>query len=573
MGSRARCRAELWRPSREVAVQKAHEKLTRDSRIQRIPPHYAPHRTAPRTRTMGKKPKQKKKNNKGLSSPAKARRRLIVNDKTLLKAFELVDDGSTGTIIVGDFLNRLREDEEMTDELQDGTNDFVTPEMLDEVFDSLGRNAKKVVTAKEFLELFMLATPDSAPASPVVEIRTTRPVDATDARTKDSMTSTPDGPMVDKSYLRRVFELIDYDGNGEVTLVEFLGALHSNPEIGVLLDQGTMTGRDVANDVADVFSRMDADQNKSVSFDEFVKYFTVQQGANKGHSLNTLSQEEKERLLMSADKDRIRSMSALKRGVRFISKQALKAGLRKSTKERLEENLSKMDDSELLVLKSYLRDIFKLVDYQKRERILLQEFLDELAQNPYISVALDVGNNSDSNPETTKKMVEIIFQALTIDSRAVVEFPEFVNYFLKINSEHFNEHSPLAKDSWRSKTRTKEQNQEMLLLVVELFKIQNGNAPVQKSAAEPLKTAASALEVVKTAAFERDDELAYADELKSASQADNAVSLLQEQIKKLSMENQIQKKANNALKLKLNVLTHMYSVQSAEFQALIDATT
>ena len=45
----------------------------------------------------------------------------------------------------------------------------------------------------------------------------------------------------------------------------------------MLLDQGTMTGRDVANDVADVFSRMDADQNKSVSFDEFVKYFTVQQ--------------------------------------------------------------------------------------------------------------------------------------------------------------------------------------------------------------------------------------------------------------------------------------------------------
>ena len=522
---------------------------------------------------MAKKSKQKNKNKKGLSSPAKARRRLIVNDKTLLKAFELVDEGSTGTIIVGDFLNRLREDEEMTDELQDGTNDYVTPEMLDEVFDLLGRNATKVVTVKEFLELFMLATPDSAPASPVVEIRTTRPVDATDARTKDSMTSTPDGPMVDKSYLRRVFELIDYDDNGEVTLVEFLGALHSNPEIGVLLDQGTMTGHDVAKDVADVFSRMDADQNKSVSFDEFVKYFTVQQGANKGHSLNTLSQEEKERLLMSADKDRIRSMSALKRGVRFISKQALKAGLRKSTKERLEENLSKMDDSELLVLKSYLRDIFKLVDYQKRERILLQEFLDELAQNPYISVALNVGNNSDSNPETTKKMVEIIFQALAIDSRAVVEFPEFVNYFLKINSEHFNEHSPLAKDSWRSKTRTKEQNQEMLLLVVELFKIQNGNALVQQSAVEPPKTTASALEVVKTATFERDDEHAYADELKSASQADNAVSLLQEQIKKLSMENQMQKKANNALKLKLNVLTHMYSVQSAEFQALIDATT
>jgi hypothetical protein len=267
-------------------------------------------------------------------------------------------------------------------------------------------------------------------------------------------------------------------------------------------------------------------------------------------------------------------MSALKRGVRFIGKQALKAGLRKSSKERLEENLSKMDDSELLVLKSYLRDVFKLVDYEKRERILIQEFLDELAENPNISVSLDVGSNSDSDPETTKKMVAIIFKALTIDSRAVVEFSEFVNYFLKINSENFNEYSPLAKDSARSSSRTKEQNREILLLVGELFKIENSKPLSMNGAANAPKSAPAVVEGAKVVATpEYDEELAYADELKSASQAKNAISLLQEQIKRLNMENQMQKKANNALKLKLNVLTHMYSVQSAEFQALIDATS
>ena len=75
--------------------------------------------------------------------------------------------------------------------------------------------------------------------------------------------------------LRRVFNLIDYDENEEITLVEFLSALHVNPEIGTLLDEGTSAGEDVSQIVSEVFSRMDADQNKSVSFDEFVQYFTA----------------------------------------------------------------------------------------------------------------------------------------------------------------------------------------------------------------------------------------------------------------------------------------------------------
>ena len=96
--------------------------------------------------------------------------------------------------------------------------------------------------------------------------------------------------------------------------MEFLSALHVNPEIGTLLDEGTSAGEDVSQIVSEVFSRMDADQNKSVSFDEFVQYFTARQTANGNQALNRLTREEKNALLESADKSRVRSMSAFRRG-------------------------------------------------------------------------------------------------------------------------------------------------------------------------------------------------------------------------------------------------------------------
>lgn len=56
-----------------------------------------------------------------------------------------------------------------------------------------------------------------------------------------------------------MFKLIDYDGNGEVTFVEFLLVLYLNLEIGVLLDEGMFVGDDVLNVVSEVFLRMDVD--------------------------------------------------------------------------------------------------------------------------------------------------------------------------------------------------------------------------------------------------------------------------------------------------------------------------
>lgn len=513
----------------------------------------------------GKKNSPRKIHSRARTSNAN---RAIVRESALRAAFQTIDERSSGTIVVGDFLERLKADEGMTDELQRSTLEFVTPEMLDVVFERLGASAKKRVDVKDFIALFSSSNDGNGggeKASVGVEegVTTVVGTSGSDMSEKVTVWKKIEDPVVDTTHLRRVFDLLDYDGNGEVTLVEFLGALHSNPEIGVLLDQGTMTGRDVAKDVSDVFSRMDADQNKCVSFDEFVEYFKVQQQSNVVQSLNTMSREEKEKLFASADKERIRSMGALKRGVRFIGKQALKVGLRKSAKERLEENLSKMNDSELYVLKSYVRDVFKLVDYEKRERILIQEFLDELVENPALSVALEVGSTSESDPETSKKILAIVFKALAIDAKVVVEFPEFVNYFLKITSENFNKLSPLAKASARSTTRTPEQNREILLLVGELFRVENSREKSKPRVAEaPMRAPEVAQESV-----EGDDEVFV--EVKSTS---SEVSILREQIKRLTLENQNHKKANNALKLKLNVLTHMYSVQSAEYQALIDAT-
>jgi len=68
------------------------------------------------------------------------------------------------------------------------------------------------------------------------------------------------------------------------------------------------------------------------------------------------------------------------------------------------------------------------------------------------------------------------------------------------------------------------------------------------------------------------DELVYGDETDTAEDLDRVVHILRRELQAMQIENQSQKKVNNMLTLKLNVLTHMYAVQSAEFQALIDST-
>ena len=63
-----------------------------------------------------------------------------------------------------------------------------------------------------------------------------------------------------------------------------------------------------------------------------------------------------------------RSMSASDE-VRFTTNSA---GWFEERKERMEEKLSSIDDVDLLVIKSYLRDVYKLIDYEKKERIVMQ---------------------------------------------------------------------------------------------------------------------------------------------------------------------------------------------------------
>ena len=398
------------------------------------------------------------------------------------------------------------------------------------------------------------------------------PAPEPEARAAPPRPPPPQAPVqvvVDANYLKQVFKLIDYDGNGEVTLVEFLSALHSNPEIGALLDEGTPAGDDVSNVVSEVFSRMDADQNKSVNFEEFVEYFTVQQNAHSNHALNKLSRDEKKALLMSFDQAKVRSMSAFKRGIRYVSKQALKAGLRTSEKEKKEENMSKIPDSDLLVLKSYLRDVYKIVDYEKNERIVLQEFLDELRESPNIALALDVGSDISHGADKTKKMVAVIFKAMSIDAKRVVTFPEFVNYFIKIASDYFNSDSPLSQQSVVSESRSASANSTIGAFVGELFKFGN-KTPSPAPVAEERVASRNGLRPHGDDDYM--DGLVYGDD--ENEDLDHTVHLLRHELQQMNAvleENQHQKKMNNALRLKLNVLTHMYAKQSAEFQALIDS--
>ena len=549
-------------------------------------------------------------------------RRLIVREKTLRECFAKLDDGKRGKIMVEEFLERLRGDPKMTDVMQGATEDSTTGEMLDAVFDSLQRASQSWVSVDEFLALFMMSeneakkrmkkmTKEQTPKKTSkkkkddVSEKSSQP-DSTSKRSaksperensaRNEVTSaqTPDAthepamstdsrssmgrkksipkeqqPVVDTDYLRRVFNLIDYDENEEITLVEFLSALHVNPEIGTLLDEGTSAGEDVSQIVSEVFSRMDADQNKSVSFDEFVQYFTARQTANENQALNRLTREEKNALLESADKSRVRSMSAFRRGVRFISKQALKAGLRKSEKERKQEKLSSIDDVDLLVIKSYLRDVYKLIDYEKKERIVMQEFLDELSENADIAMSLDAGSSITDSAARTKKMVATVFKAMSIDKKRVVTYSEFVDYFIKITSEQFNAHSPLASGSAVAETRSADENAEIAELVAVLFKCENRTPPPAraKPAAKVTRAPSRRDEYMDGVLFDDEEDL------------DHDVRLLRSELQGLLVENErlnkahdMLSKSNNMLTLKFNVLSHLYSKQSAEFQALIEAS-
>jgi len=90
--------------------------------------------------------------------------------------------------------------------------------------------------------------------------------------------------VVDVSALRRVFERIDANGDGEIRLDEFLDAWSTDPETAELLTEGSETAHDGRGlddadrlrHAQDVFDKIDADHSESVSFEEFVKYFEVE---------------------------------------------------------------------------------------------------------------------------------------------------------------------------------------------------------------------------------------------------------------------------------------------------------
>lgn len=545
-------------------------------------------------------------------------RRSIVDEKILRDAFKTLDAKQSGKIIVNEFLERLRGDEKLTEALQKGTFDFVTADMLDAVFDRIEDEKTSWATESEFLSLFKLSARDmekragkttgeeedsangtaatavveeaseAAPAkeeeiiaeTAAAETQTDEAVEepekvVEEVREKSEAPAKPPspvntGPVVDKAYLERVFNLIDYDGNGTVTLVEFLSALHANPEIGALLDEGTSAGGDVSAAVGRVFSRMDADQSKAVTFAEFVEYFTVQQAQNADHALNKLSREEKRALIENANKNKVRSMNALRKGIRFVSKKALDAGLRKSKKETRQENISKIADQDLLITKAYLRDVFKLIDYEKNERIVVQEFLEELEENDSIALALDVGSNSSDDPvaSDTKKKISIIFQAMTVDAKIVVNFKKFVNYFIRITADSFMANSPLSRTSKVRQERNAQENAQIDALVGQLLELENLPQPPPRHAEVEPKLRSQRPPMNE----DELDELVYGDETETAEDLDRVVHILRRELQAMQIENQSQKKVNNMLTLKLNVLTHMYAVQSAEFQALIDST-
>eukprot|EP00230_Micromonas_polaris_P010990 CAMPEP_0197121158 /NCGR_PEP_ID=MMETSP1390-20130617/3357_1 /TAXON_ID=38833 /ORGANISM="Micromonas sp., Strain CCMP2099" /LENGTH=437 /DNA_ID=CAMNT_0042563031 /DNA_START=26 /DNA_END=1336 /DNA_ORIENTATION=+ len=84
--------------------------------------------------------------------------------------------------------------------------------------------------------------------------------------------------LVHPDCLDEVFDIIDANGDGVLTVNEFITALRTDPEVGRLLDLGTVDV--VAHDEAQsrdafekVFTKLDTDSSLTVTRDEFKNYF------------------------------------------------------------------------------------------------------------------------------------------------------------------------------------------------------------------------------------------------------------------------------------------------------------
>mmetsp|Transcript_15919 Transcript_15919/g.38755 ORF Transcript_15919/g.38755 Transcript_15919/m.38755 type:complete len:297 (+) Transcript_15919:64-954(+) len=90
--------------------------------------------------------------------------------------------------------------------------------------------------------------------------------------------------LVNPDALKEVFGIIDANGDGVLTVHEFILALRKNPEVGRLLDLGTTVGQeDDSRDLFEkVFQKLDEDSSKTVSLNEFQEYFRPDHGRDGG---------------------------------------------------------------------------------------------------------------------------------------------------------------------------------------------------------------------------------------------------------------------------------------------------
>jgi len=80
------------------------------------------------------------------------------------------------------------------------------------------------------------------------------------------------------SEVEKIFEILDQNGDGQISMIEFIKGLRANPALAIRLDlPSKIAQEDKSRDIFQhAYGDMDMDLSKSISFDEFSSYYLIQ---------------------------------------------------------------------------------------------------------------------------------------------------------------------------------------------------------------------------------------------------------------------------------------------------------
>ena len=226
------------------------------------------------------KVKMERKHDANSQTMIRPKRAMAIDVATLRHVFERIDKNGDGEIDPAEFLEAWSDDPEVGELLTVGSDIACSTDSIDaaeklrraqNIFDKIDADQSTRVTFGEFKKYF--------------ELRAKMPAKAENAP-KQATPLSLDAPLeFSIEALKQVFDMIDKDRDGEISMVE-LSQAWMNENIGELLGKTWLAYRKnktlsrvdtdgIATHIQNIFLRIEADRNEiaRITFSEFVQYF------------------------------------------------------------------------------------------------------------------------------------------------------------------------------------------------------------------------------------------------------------------------------------------------------------